>query len=116
MSPEPRARGVAILGSTGSIGEQALEVARLHPGRLEVRARSAGKRIERLMEQAREFHPEVVCAGSEEDAARAAAELGPELRVVCGPEGLLECATLPGVTIVMNGLVGARGLAPSLAA
>lgn len=109
-------KDVAILGSTGSIGEQALEVARLHPEKLRVRALSAGRRVERLIEQAREFRPQLVCVGEEAAAAAVRAALGKEVRVVSGADGLVECATLDPVDIVLNALVGARGLAPSLAA
>ena len=60
-APLTAPRGVSILGSTGSIGEQALDVARLHPGDLRVVALAAGRRVERLIGQALEFRPELVC-------------------------------------------------------
>ncbi len=110
------ARAVAILGSTGSIGEQALNVIRLHSGRLRVVALAAGSRVERLREQALEFLPELVSV-SHPDAARALVDsLPPGIRVVCGEAGLTEIARCPSADVVLNALVGSVGLSPSLEA
>ncbi len=109
-------RNISLLGSTGSIGEQALEVARLHPGRIRLRALSAGRRVDRLIEQAAECLPDLVCVSERSDESRVRSALGAGVRVVSGADGLIECARLDPVDIVLNALVGARGLAPSLAA
>ncbi|HVP39504.1 MAG TPA: 1-deoxy-D-xylulose-5-phosphate reductoisomerase [Candidatus Saccharimonadales bacterium] len=114
FSPAPR--GVSLLGATGSIGEQALQVVRLHRGQLRVAALSGGRRVERLAEQAREFSPQLVCVAGAAAVPEMRAAVGPRVRVVSGEAGLLECATCDSAEVVLNGLVGARGLAPSLAA
>jgi 1-deoxy-D-xylulose-5-phosphate reductoisomerase len=115
-APLSAPRGVSVLGSTGSIGEQALEVVRLHPGDLQVVALAAGRRVERLVEQALEFRPQLVCVAGAEAVPAVRTALGPAPRVVCGESGLLECAAHQAAQVVLNGLVGARGLAPTLAA
>ncbi|MBI5835862.1 MAG: 1-deoxy-D-xylulose-5-phosphate reductoisomerase [Candidatus Eisenbacteria bacterium] len=109
-------RGLSILGSTGSIGEQALEVLRLHPGEIRVVALTAGRRAERLVEQALEFRPTLVCVADPAAATRVRDALGPAVKVVSGEAGLLACATHPDAPLVLNALVGSRGLAPTLAA
>ena len=110
-------RRVAILGSTGSIGESALDVVRASGGSLGVVALAAGSNWRRLAAQAREFSPRLV-ATSDTDAAR---ELGRELSgsgisVAAGPEGLSQAATLPAADVVLSAIVGAAGILPTLAA
>lgn len=99
-------RGVAILGSTGSIGESALAVLRRHPDHFRVVALTAGRNRARLLEQMGEWHPKFagVCAGS----------AGPGL--AAGPSVLVEAATHPDADIVLNAVVGAAGLDATLAA
>jgi len=110
-------RRVSILGSTGSIGESALDVVRTSGGRLGVAALAAGFNWRRLAAQAREFRPLLVSA-ADGDAAR---ELGRELagsgiRVAAGSEGLEAAATLAESDIVLSAIVGAAGILPTLAA
>ena len=118
----PLARGtdaqrIAILGSTGSIGTQTLDVARLFPDRFDVRALTAGSNADLLIAQAREFLPECVVIG---DASRrkqvreAVAPLG--IRVLTGQEGLCEAAALDEVDTVVAALVGFAGLRSVVAA
>ncbi|HTT70748.1 MAG TPA: 1-deoxy-D-xylulose-5-phosphate reductoisomerase [Anaeromyxobacteraceae bacterium] len=108
---------LAILGSTGSIGVQALDVVRRTPGRFEVVALAARKNAERLVEQARAFHPRVV-ALCDEGAARQAKELlggvGPE--VLSGEEGVTALATLGEVDLVLAAIAGGAGLRSTAAA
>jgi 1-deoxy-D-xylulose-5-phosphate reductoisomerase len=107
---------LALLGSTGSIGEQTLAVVAESPSRFEVVALAAGRNIEKLAEQVRRFQPSLVsvadAAGSEELRER----LGSQRVEVCvGDEGLHSVAVCPA-DLVVSGLVGAVGLTPTLAA
>ena len=106
---------IAILGSTGSIGEQTLDVVARHPGRFEVVALAAGRRVERLVEQARRFGPRLVSVSDPSQVAEVRAALGSSVEVVSGDAGLLAVATAPG-DLVVAALVGAVGLEPVLAA
>ena len=110
-------RGVAILGSTGSIGTQALEVVSAHPDRLRAVALTAHSNVEILEEQARAFRPLLVGMVSEQAAARIRSRLaGTGIEVAAGPQCLLEAAAHPLADIVLNGVVGSAGLPPTLAA
>ena len=106
---------LAILGSTGSIGEQTLDVVAEHPGRFEVVSLAAGRRVERLVEQAKQWKPRRVSVA--DPAAREAVRdaLPRDVEVSVGEAGLLDVATEPA-DLVVAGLVGAVGLAPVLAA
>jgi 1-deoxy-D-xylulose-5-phosphate reductoisomerase len=108
--------GVALLGSTGSIGEQALDVIRAAPGRFRVVALAAGRSADRLAAQARELRPAAVGLVDETQAAGLAAELPPGCRLAVGPEGVAELAAADGADVVLNGITGSVGLAPTLVA
>ncbi len=111
--------GVAILGSTGSIGRSTLEVIALHPERFRVVALGARRSWREAVEQACRFRPEVVVLIDPQAAgeARAAlAALGLPIRVECGIEALCAAVTGSGVHMVMAAIVGAAGLPPTLAA
>ncbi len=103
-----------ILGSTGSIGTQSLEVARTH--KIRVRALSAGSN-DKLMElQAREFKPDIVALSDESAAARLKIALkDTDIKVLSGEEGVIETATYKG-DMVLSAIVGIAGLKPTLAA
>ena len=110
---------LAILGSTGSIGLQALEVAARHPDRLRIVALAAGRRLEDLCEQARRWQPEVLALEEARDPAAATAALSaaaPRARVVVGAGSAARAVAEAGCDVVLNGIVGAAGLAASLAA
>ncbi len=112
-------KGLAILGSTGSIGVSTLDVARRHPDRFRVVALAAHSNAERLLEQCLEFRPEVAALGAEAGAARLAttlAEAGLRIPVLAGRAGLTAVATAPAADYVMAAIVGATGLEPTLAA
>lgn len=107
---------IAILGSTGSIGTQTLEVVRAN-GDIQVLGISAGRNIKKLEEQAREFCPRLVAVW-EEDAAR---ELRVKLqdtdvKVVSGMEGLLELASMEETEILVTAIVGMLGIRPTIEA
>lgn len=108
---------ISILGSTGSIGTQTLEVVRRNPDALKVVALSCGKNTELLEKQIREFHPLLACVSDEAAAADLrvrTADTG--VRVVCGMEGLEEAASLPEADITVTAVVGMIGILPTLAA
>ncbi len=123
MSAAPVAgsrKRLALLGSTGSIGEQTLDVVASHPDKFEVVSIAAGQRVDRLIEQARQFRPKVVSVADPANVAKieeafASSEIGKDTRVVSGLDGLDAVATEPS-DLVVAGLVGAVGLRPVLAA
>ena len=106
---------VAILGSTGSIGRQALDVASRMPERIEVVALAAGTQSALLAEQVRTFRPAFI-AMADEGAARAASAELDDVAVEAGAGAVEALATLPDVDIVLNALVGAAGLRATVAA
>jgi 1-deoxy-D-xylulose-5-phosphate reductoisomerase len=112
-------RRVAVLGSTGSIGVNTLDVIRAHPDRFQVVALTAGRQVERLAQQCLEFRPRIAVVA---DAAGASqlkqllAEKGSELTILHGPEALLTAVLESDCDTVMAAIVGAAGLAPTLAA
>jgi 1-deoxy-D-xylulose-5-phosphate reductoisomerase len=110
---------LTILGSTGSIGVNTLDVVRRHPRRYRVVALCAHSQVDRLFEQCVEFQPRHAVVGDPLLAAELAARLaiaGCPTEVSHGPEALLRMAELPEVDAVMAAIVGAAGLAPTLAA
>jgi len=106
---------VAILGSTGSIGLQALEEIRRYPEHFQVVALACGKNVELLASQAKEFGVRELGVADPEDA-RKLEKILPKVRVRHGPEGLAELASLPEVDLVLNAVVGAVGIFPTLSA
>ena len=107
---------IAILGSTGSIGTQTLEVVE-NQGDMEVTALAAGNNIRLLEEQIRKFMPKLVCVWNEEKAKELAVSVGDlPVRVVSGMEGLIEVATEPSADIVVSAVVGMIGIRPTIAA
>jgi 1-deoxy-D-xylulose-5-phosphate reductoisomerase len=110
-------KGVAILGSTGSIGTTALDLIARFPDRFRVVALAAGRRVAQLRDQIARFRPDVVSVADARDAAELARALGSGgPRVFHGHEGLLAVATADGTEVLLSALVGAVGLAPTLAA
>lgn len=107
---------VAILGSTGSIGTQTLEVAREQKD-MEIVALAAGSNITLLEQQIREFHPKLAVVWSEEKAAQlriAVADCA--VRVLSGMDGLIAAATAPEAEVVVTAIVGMIGIRPTMAA
>lgn len=108
---------IAILGSTGSIGTQTLDVVRAHSDELEVVALAAGSNKERLKEQIREFHPELVSLSDEKKAQELKEELaGEAVEVVCGMDGLIEVAGIDSADVVVTAVVGMMGILPTMEA
>lgn len=107
---------IAILGSTGSIGTQTLEVAR-NNGDLEIVSLAAGSNVKKLEEQIREFHPRTVAVWTEEKAKElrdAVKDL--DVKIVSGMDGLIEVCTVPEAEIVVTAIVGMIGIVPTIAA
>ena len=113
----PERTKIAILGSTGSVGAQALDLIAQFPDRFEVVALAAGSRLDILADQARRFRPRLVALAREDRLS--------ELKEICGPlgiavaggeTGLIQVATHPEAERVLSAIVGAAGLKPTLAA
>ena len=108
---------IAILGSTGSIGAQTLDVVREHSDELQVVALAAGSNKERLKEQIKEFHPKLVSLSDEKKAQELKEELaGEQVEVVCGMEGLIEVAGADSADVVVTAVVGMMGILPTMEA
>lgn len=109
---------IAILGSTGSIGTQTLEVVRAYPEDLHVVALAAGSNVTLMEQQVREFHPQLVAMGSEKtakDLKERIADLS-GITVVTGMEGLIEVAVIPESEMLVTAIVGMIGIRPTVAA
>ncbi|MBR6477823.1 MAG: 1-deoxy-D-xylulose-5-phosphate reductoisomerase, partial [Lachnospiraceae bacterium] len=109
---------IAVLGSTGSIGTQTLEVVRANREELSVTALAAGTSVSRIEEQVREFKPKFACMWTKEAAKDLRERLAdlPEVQVLCGMEGLLEIAADPCSDVVLTAVVGMIGIRPTIAA
>lgn len=108
---------LAILGSTGSIGTQTLEVAAEHPDMFEVRVLTGNNNVELLIEQARTFNPDAVVVANEDKYEQLRDALADtDVKVYAGASALCDVVTLPSVDIVVSSLVGFAGLVPTLEA
>lgn len=107
---------VSVLGSTGSIGSQTLEIIRGFPEKFEVAGLCAGKNAALLARQVREFRPRVVSVASRKDAEEIRRVAGPETRVHHGDGGNVAVASHGDCDLVVSAMVGFRGLEPTLAA
>lgn len=108
-------KGIALLGSTGSIGTQSLDVCRMHGYR--VVCLTANRRVDLMETQIREFHPDLVSMMdpvAADDLRTRVADTA--TKVLSGMDGLIECATYSGADTVLNAVVGMVGLQPTLAA
>ena len=116
MTEVKEMKTIAVLGSTGSIGTQTLEVARAN-GDLKIAALAAGRNVKLLERQIREFSPRVVAVW-EEEAARelktAVSDL--DVKIVTGMDGLIEISTLPEVEVLVTAIVGMIGIRPTVEA
>jgi len=109
-------KGIAVLGSTGSIGRSTLDVVRRHPERFNVVALAAGSNASELAAQAREFSPSYVSLLSEEAAAEFSSLLDPGPETGFGSRAAARAATFDGVDMVVSAISGAAGLVPTMAA
>ena len=115
---------VAILGSTGSIGTQSLDIIERHPDRFQVGVLSCGRNVQRLKEQILRWKPEIAVTEREEDAAALTKMLreasgfggGVYTEILWGQEGLKTAAASDACDVVLNSLLGISGLAPTMAA
>ena len=107
---------IGILGSTGSIGTQTLEIVRSNPD-LQVIALAAGSNVSLMEQQVREFHPMLAVMGSEEAATDLKNRIADtDTRVSAGREGMLELAVLPQMEVLVTAIVGMIGIRPTIAA
>ena len=109
-------RRLAILGSTGSIGVQALDVVARFPDRFEVVALAAGRNVERLVEQARRFRPRLIAAADPAAAATLRGLVPAGTEVCSGDDGVVAAATHPDVDFVLAAIAGGAGLRSTAAA
>jgi len=110
---------LAILGSTGSIGTQTLDVVRRHPDLYEVYAICANRSVDLLVEQAREFRPEVVCIADEslyEELSRQLSAISFQGKIWAGADSIADMVTMPSIDIVVAAMVGYAGLRPTIEA
>ena len=107
---------IAILGSTGSIGTQTLDIVRAQSD-LKVSALAAGRNIKLIEEQIREFRPKLACVSDEADARELKQRVADlDVRIVSGMDGLIEVATEPDSSVLVTGIVGMIGIRPTIAA
>ncbi|MFC5648988.1 1-deoxy-D-xylulose-5-phosphate reductoisomerase [Paenibacillus solisilvae] len=107
---------LTILGSTGSIGTQTLDVIHHDPEAYEVHGLAAGSNLELLVAQAKQFHPKVVCVSTKSLADELRLELPSATRILYGEEGLIEIAASTDADTVVTAIMGSRGLNATLAA
>ena len=108
---------IGVMGSTGSIGTQTLEIVRKYPDRLQVTALAAGSSVELLEKQVREFRPKLAVMWSEKAAADLRERISDlETTVVCGMDGLLQMAAFPEMDILVTAIVGMIGIQPTVEA
>lgn len=109
-------KNIAIIGSTGSIGTQTLEVVRANND-LRVIALAAGNNVDLLEKQVREFKPAYACMAREDTAKELRERLADiPVKILCGMEGLLEIAVIPQVEILVTAIMGMIGIRPTIAA
>ncbi|MGO4696523.1 1-deoxy-D-xylulose-5-phosphate reductoisomerase [Paenibacillus sp. 2TAB26] len=107
---------ISILGSTGSVGTQTLDVIAHDPDRYQVVGLSAGANVDLIIEQAKQFKPSLVSLASKADAEAARPHMPPGTKVVYGEEGLVEVAAGTDADVVVTAIMGSRGLPATLAA
>lgn len=108
---------ITLLGSTGSIGRSCLDIVNTYPKNFKIVGLSTHHRVDLLYEQCLQFQPEIVCISGEDvplDSFEKIKQLG--ITITTGKEGLTELASLSGIDLLVNGLVGSSGLMPTLAA
>lgn len=107
---------LSILGSTGSIGRQTLDVVRQHPERFRVAALAAHSNIDLLKKQMQEFNPTIVGVTDMKAYEEMGSVIPSSVTLVGGPEALVACATISEATVVVTAIVGAAGIEPTVAA
>ncbi|MDQ0914267.1 1-deoxy-D-xylulose-5-phosphate reductoisomerase [Paenibacillus sp. V4I5] len=107
---------IAILGSTGSIGTQTLDIAQHAPDKFQIEALSGGYNSQLLIEQVKKFRPKVVSVATKELADEVSKNVSSSTKVLYGEEGLMEVAASTDADLVVTALVGSQGLKPTMAA
>jgi len=107
---------ISLLGSTGSVGTQTLDVVAHAPEQFEITALSAGTNVDLVIQQAKQFKPKLVCLSTKEYADAARVHLPADTKVVYGEQGLIDAAAATDADIVVTAIVGSRGLPATLAA
>ncbi len=108
-------KNISLLGATGSIGIQTIDILASNPDKFELVSFAAGMNMDKVREIAMSFQPKVISVIQREDAARLQAEF-PSIKFVYGQEGLVEVAAHTGADILVNAVIGSVGLAPTLEA
>ena len=110
-------KNITILGSTGSIGTQTLEIVEAYPDKLKVVALAAGNSVDKMEEQVRKFMPKYAVMWTEEAAATLKQKIADlDVNVLAGMDGLIEISTLPEIDAVVTAIVGMIGIRPTIAA
>ncbi|MEM6255284.1 MAG: 1-deoxy-D-xylulose-5-phosphate reductoisomerase [Cyanobacteria bacterium P01_D01_bin.156] len=112
-------KAITLLGSTGSIGTQTLDILEHHPDKFRLVGIAAGRNVTLLAEQVRQFKPEIVAIHDVSKLAElkeALADVDPQPQIVAGPEGIVEVARYGDAEVVVTGIVGCAGLLPTIAA
>jgi 1-deoxy-D-xylulose-5-phosphate reductoisomerase len=112
-------KAITLLGSTGSIGTQTLSIVSQYPNRFRIVGLAAGRNVELLSQQIRQFCPEIVAIGDEAalpELRAAIADLDPQPLLLTGEAGVVEVARYGSAEVVVTGIVGCAGLLPTLAA
>ena len=108
---------IAILGSTGSIGTQTLDIISQFPDRFEVYALTANNNVQLLAEQARKFQPEIVCIANEQHYAKLKASLADlPVKVYAGADAIAQMVSMESIDAVLASMVGYAGLKPTIEA
>lgn len=114
MFADLKKKNIAILGATGSIGTQALEVVDAFPDRFKVSVLSDGKNVDLLVQQALRYQPKYVVIADQQQLQQVKSQLTElEIQLLAGEEGLLEVVQDPEIDLVLNAIVGSAGLAPT---
>jgi 1-deoxy-D-xylulose-5-phosphate reductoisomerase len=119
QNPTNPVKAITILGSTGSIGTQTLDIVSQYPDRFQVVGLAAGSNVTLLAEQIRQFHPQIVGIEAYEKLAEleeAIADIIPQPIIVTGPQGAVDVASYGNAETVVTGIVGCAGLLPTIAA
>lgn len=109
-------KNITLLGSTGSIGKQTLDVARANPDKVKIKALAANTSDELIEQQMKEFNPDIVALKDEASAKRLKKRYSGPIKIVSGTEGLIEVATYENSDTVLAAMVGYAGLRPVMEA
>ncbi|RSL32823.1 1-deoxy-D-xylulose-5-phosphate reductoisomerase [Salibacterium salarium] len=109
-------KNIALIGSTGSIGTQTLDVIRKHPQQFRLVSVAAGQSVEKVIAQINEFQPRIASVARKEDADKVMQQTNGKTAVYYGKKGLIEAAVPPDGDLLMNAVVGSLGLEPTLQA